>query len=270
MQTATGSTMKRHQPLSAVITTLNNAETLEACLASLAFADELIVLDSFSTDATQAIAQKHGAVWAQQPFAGYSKQKQAAIDMATHDWVLLLDADEHVTPEGQARIETMLKSPDADAYRLPRTERLFWRWAHPGTRPNWQLRLFRKSCTRMNDVPVHAAPETTGVRKDLNAPFRHDGEASIGQRVAKINMYAEGLASTKAHKPARLAMLVAPPLAFLKFYVGKRYFLNGWAGFIAAKTHAFYAFLKYAKRYEHQRGLRGRDGSADANRPASE
>lgn len=90
--------MNRNTPLTAVVTTFNNEATLEACLTSLRFADELIVLDSYSTDTTESIAQKHGVVWAQQPFAGYSKQKQAAIDLATHDWVLLLDANQSPEP----------------------------------------------------------------------------------------------------------------------------------------------------------------------------
>jgi glycosyltransferase involved in cell wall biosynthesis len=246
----------RRPPLSGVVTTFNNAATLDACLASLAFCDDRVVLDSGSSDDTQAIATRHGARIAVQPFQGYGPQKQAAIDLAMHDWVLLLDADEHLTDAGRAAIERELAAPRADGYRLPRSEWLFWRWPHAGTRANWQLRLFRRSNGRMNAVPVHAAPEVEGRVLDLHAPFRHYGEPRLADRVDKVNRYSSGLV---AHKRAQrtaapgLRVLLAPALAFLKLYFGKRYFLNGWAGYFAARTQAFYVFLKYAKVLESER-----------------
>ena len=246
----------RRPPLSGVVTTFNNAATLDACLASLAFCDDRVVLDSGSSDDTQAIATRHGARIAVQPFQGYGPQKQAAIDLAMHDWVLLLDADEHLTDAGRVAIERELAAPRADGYRLPRSEWLFWRWPHAGTRANWQLRLFRRSNGRMNAVPVHAAPEVEGRVLDLHAPFRHYGEPRLADRVDKVNRYSSGLV---AHKRARrtaapgLRVLLAPALAFLKLYFGKRYFLNGWAGYFAARTQAFYVFLKYAKVLESER-----------------
>jgi glycosyltransferase involved in cell wall biosynthesis len=243
-------------PISGVVTTLDNAATLDECLASLAFCDEIVVLDSGSTDATVAIAARRGARVHAQPFAGYSAQKQAALDLAQHDWALLLDADEFLTEVGCAVIERELAAPRADGYRLPRQEWLFWRWTHPRTLPNWQLRLFRRSRGRMNQVPVHAAPEVQGDVIDLHAPLRHRGEASIAVRVDKINRYSSGLVEHKRIRKTRyvsLRMLLYPWIAFARFYFVKRYFLNGWAGFIAARVHAFYAFLKYAKLHEATR-----------------
>ena len=242
--------------LSGVVTTLNNAATLEACLASLAFCDEIVLLDSGSTDATLEIARRHGARVASQPFAGYGPQKQAAIDIASGEWIVLLDADEHVSDAGRIAIERELAAPRADGYRLPRQEWLFWRWPHAGTRANWQLRLFRKARGRMNMVPVHAAPEVEGRVLDLDAPFRHYGEPRLADRVDKVNRYSSGLVEHKRGKRVRfiaLRLLFYPGVAFLKLYLGKRYFLNGWAGFFAAKTQSFYAFLKYAKLLEAQR-----------------
>jgi glycosyltransferase involved in cell wall biosynthesis len=241
--------------VSAVVTTFDNAATLERCLASLAWCDELLVLDSGSTDGTREIARRFDAVLHVEPFKGYGPQKQSAIDKARHDWVLLLDADEHLTDAGRAAIENELRAPRADGYRLPREEWLFWRWPHPGTRPNWQLRLFRRSRGRMNEVPVHAAPVIEGRPVDLDARFRHYGEPDLATRVDKVNRYSSGLlAKKKTPRLMALRMLLYPSFAFLKLYVGKRYFLNGWAGFFAAKTQAFYAFLKYAKRYEQAQG----------------
>ena len=242
--------------LSGVVTTLDNAPTLEACLSSLAFCDEIVLLDSGSRDATLAIARRHGARIESQAFAGYGPQKQAAIDLAQGDWILLLDADEHLTEAGRSAIERELLATRADGYRLPRQEWLFWRWPHAGTRANWQLRLFRKARGRMNMVPVHAAPEVDGRVLDLDAPFRHYGEPRLADRVDKVNRYSSGLVEHKRGKRPRfigLRLLFYPGVAFLKLYLGKRYFLNGWAGFFAAKTQAFYAFLKYAKLLEAQR-----------------
>ncbi len=242
--------------LSGVVTTLDNAGTLEACLTSLAFCDQIVVLDSGSTDVTLEIARRHGARIATQPFAGYGPQKQAAIDLAQGEWILLLDADEHMSDVGRMAIERELAAPRADGYRLPRQEWLFWRWPHPATRANWQLRLFRKSVGRMNAVPVHAAPEVEGRVIGLQAPFRHYGEPHLADRVDKVNRYSTGLVKHKRGRRTRfmaLRLLLYPAVAFLKLYLGKRYFLNGWAGYFAARTQAFYAFLKYAKVLEAQR-----------------
>jgi glycosyltransferase involved in cell wall biosynthesis len=250
-------------PLSAVVTTLDNAGTLDACLASLAFCDEIVVLDSGSTDATREIAGRHGARVCVEPFKGYGPQKQSAVDKATHDWVLLLDADEFLAPGAAEVIRTELAAPRADGYRLPRREWLFWRWPHPASVPNWQLRLFRRSCGALNAVPVHAAPEVRGVVRDLPAGFHHYGEPELAVRVDKINRYSSGLVAHKRRgrgpRWLGLRLVLYPSFAFLRMYVGKRYFLNGWAGFIAARTHAFYAFLKYAKVLEAQR----RNGDGD-------
>jgi glycosyltransferase involved in cell wall biosynthesis len=242
--------------LSGVVTTFNNAGTLEACLASLAFCDEIVVLDSGSSDDTRTIAERHGARIFVEPFKDYGPQKQSAIDKALHDWVLLLDADEHLTEAGRAVIEQELQAPRADGYRLPRREWLFWRWPHPWTRPNWQLRLFRRSQGGLNQVPVHAAPEVRGQVRDLHAEFRHFGEPELAVRVDKVNRYSSGLVAYKSQRAprfVRLRMLLYPGFTFLRFYFWQRYFLNGWAGYLAARTQAFYAFLKYAKVYEAAR-----------------
>jgi glycosyltransferase involved in cell wall biosynthesis len=248
--------MTMRQPLSAVVTTLDNAATLEACLASLRFCDEIVLLDSGSSDATVAIAERFGARVFVEAFKGYGPQKQSAIDKAGNDWVLLLDADESLTDAGRVAIEKELEAPRADGYRLPRREWLFWRWPHPWTRPNWQLRLFRRSCGALNAVPIHAAPEVRGTVRDLHAEFRHYGEPELAVRVDKINRYSSGLVAHKragAPRAMALRLLLYPHVAFLRFYVLQRYFLNGWAGLFAARSMAFYAFLKYAKVLEAER-----------------
>lgn len=245
------------EPLSVVVTTLDNAATLERCLASVAWADEIVVLDSGSRDATLEIAKKYTSNIHAQPFAGYSAQKQRAIVLAAHDWVLLLDADEALGDGARVAIEAALVAPRVAGYRLPRREQMFWTFQHALSWTNTHLRLIDRRRCRMNDVPVHAAPETDGPTRTLrDALFVHYGEPDIATKVDKINAYSTGLVADKLRRRQRflgVRMLFYPPVFFLRQYVFKRYFLNGWAGFISALTGAFYVFLKYAKVYEAKR-----------------
>ncbi len=254
--------MHKREPLSVVIITLNNADTLDRCLREVDWAEDLVVLDSGSSDDTVAIAKRHGARVAVHPFDDYGPQKQRAIDMARHDWILNLDADEVLSPGTRAVIERALVEPAAAGFRLPRRERMFWTVQHRLSQRNGHLRLFDRRRGRMNDVEVHASVVVDGPVRTLGgADFVNDGDADIATRVDKINRYSSGLV---AHKLRRgqgftlLRMVVYPPLFFVRQYLLKRYFLNGSAGFIASVTGAFYVFLKYAKLHEarrrHRRG----------------
>lgn len=242
-------------PLTAVVTTFNNAATLRSCLESVKWADEIVVLDSFSTDETCQIAAEFSSVIKHRHFQGYSKQKQDAIDLASNDWVILLDADEALSAESQREILQLLKDgPTAQGYTLPRIEQLFWQMTHSKSRMNHFMRLFNRNHGRMNDVPVHAAPEVDEAPTPLKAGFYHFGEPSVHAKVDKLNSYSTGLVDYKAKRRKRSSPWVCifyPPLMFLKSYIFKRNFLNGWAGFIGSVCMANYAFLKYAKLYEH-------------------
>lgn len=247
-------------PLSAVVTTYNNAATLYACLASLGFADEVLVLDSGSDDATGQIAARHGARVVVEAFKGYGPQKQRALDLAAHDWVLLLDADEALASGAAARIEAALIQPGATGFELPRRERMFWRWQHPLSKHNHHLRLFDRRVHRM-DVrdPIHAAPDRrVGRVVRLDALFLHDGERDIAAKLQRIDRYSSGLADALAAKRSpwrlKLRLLCYPPVVLFKQLVLKRQILNGWAGWIASVSQAYYAFVKDAKALEvHQR-----------------
>jgi glycosyltransferase involved in cell wall biosynthesis len=244
--------MKR-LPYTLVVTTLNNAATLADCLGSAAAADEILLLDSGSSDATVAIAEQFQARVVVEAFKGYGPQKQSAIDQASHDWVLLLDADEALSPALAAEIERALINPTATGFSLPRRERMFWRWQHRWSRHNRFLRLFDRRCHRIGGDPVHAAPAGGGRVQRLHAVFLHVGEPDIHTKIDKINAYSSGLVAHKlGRQPGwiRTRMLFYPPLIFIKHYLLKRQWLNGWAGFIASVSGAFYTFLKYAKVYE--------------------
>jgi glycosyltransferase involved in cell wall biosynthesis len=245
------------EPLSVVVITYNNADTLDRCLAAVDWAEEIVVLDSGSTDATVEIAHRHGARVAMHPFDDYGPQKQRAIDSAKLDWVLNLDADEILSPGTREIIERALIAPDVAGFRLPRRERMFWTVQHRSSARNEHLRLFDRRRGRMNNVPVHAAVEVDGpVRTLRGTDFVNDGDADIAARVDKINRYSSGMV---AHKLARgqgflgARMVLYPPVFFVRQYVFKRYFLNGWAGFVSSLVGSFYVFLKYAKLYEARR-----------------
>ncbi len=241
-------------PLSVFVTTYNNARTLGHCLQSVAWADDIVVLDSYSEDETEQIARRHGARFAQHRFLGYGPQKQMALEMTRHDWVLLLDADEALSPESQREIRALLaRGPDADGYTLPRMEQIFWRMAHPATRHNYFLRLFNKHKGRLSNMPVHAAPKVDGTIRRLRHVFYHFGEIDIHTKVEKMNAYSTGLAQWRLEQgkhPLLIWTLLYPPLFFLRQYLFKRQFLNGRAGLYNSIIAAFYAFLKHAKADE--------------------
>ena len=252
------------EPISLVVTTLNNAATLDKCLGSASFADELLLVDSGSTDATLQIAAARGCRILHKPFAGYGPQKQWAIEQASHRYVLLLDADEWLPQDCQTEILAVLRSiargePALAGYRLPRRELIFWQYQHRAARLNTYLRLLDRTRFRMSVSTVHAAPEVDGPVGDIAAAFCHDGEPDIHTKVAKINAYSTGLVADKLERKVRFVrtrMLLYPPWFFLRQYLGKRQFLDGWAGFVQSVVGAFYVFLKYAKVYEVRRANR--------------
>ena len=210
--------------------------------------------ESIERDATRDIAAAYSEKIFVEPFKGYGPQKQSAIDKAGSDWILLLDADEFIDEAAAVIIRKAIASDMCDGYRLPRREWLFWRWPHAMTRANWQLRLFRKVKAAMNSVPVHAAPEVDGQVENLPLNFFHFGEINLAARVEKINRYSSGLLEQKkVGRFLAVRILFYPGFVFFRFYILKRYFLNGWAGYLAARTQAFYAFLKYAKRLEEKK-----------------
>ncbi len=253
----TGYLIMPREPLSVVVITFNNADTLDDCLRQVDWADEIVVLDSGSTDATVRIAEAHGARVFEHPFDDYGPQKQRAYAMASHDWILNLDADEILSPGTGQIIEQALTAPRYAGFRLPRRERMFWTVQHRLSWRNAHLRLFDRRRGGMNDVEVHAAVEVRGPVTTLRrADFVNNGDSDIATRVEKINRYTTGMVAHKLRKRQRfigLRMVFYPPVFFLRQYLGKRYFLNGWAGYIASVTGAFYAFLKYAKLYEAKR-----------------
>jgi glycosyltransferase involved in cell wall biosynthesis len=249
------------EPLSVVVTTYNSADTLDACLGSVAWADDVVVLDSGSSDATVAIAERHGARVQTQPFAGYSAQKQAAIDLARHRWVLLLDSDEALPPDAAQAVREALQAPACAGYQLWRREWVFWRWQSPRARLNHYVRLFDRERARMSGHSVHETVRVDGPVRVLDVVLDHYGEPDIAGRVDKANRYSSLQAAEDARRPRAWLgwrMVAYPSVAFLRYYLLRGHWRAGWAGFIAARVHAFYAFLKYAKLHEARVRARSR------------
>lgn len=248
------------EALSVVVTTMNNEATLARCLASVRFAEDIVVLDSGSSDGTRAIAAEYAVRWYVENFKGYGPQKQSAVDKARHRWVLLLDADEALTDGSRAAIEAALRDPDCSGYTLPRREQAFWRMQHARARHNPMLRLFDRRHTRLSDDGIHAQPQVDGRVDSLDAYFEHFGEPDIATKVDKINRYSSAVAIDKHQRDVPwvwLRLLLQPPIQFLRSYVWKRRFLSGAAGFIASMLDGVHAFLKYAKVIEARRRTRG-------------
>lgn len=244
------------QPLSVAIITLNAAAQLEACLQSVRFADEIVVVDSGSTDGTQALAERHGARVIQQDWLGFGPQKQFAVEAAQHDWVLCLDADERVTPELQAAIEVALAKPSAAAFRFPRCNRFLGRYLKHGEGyPDWSLRLFDRRRARWSDDAVHEKVVANGPAGELRGDLLHESAESLASYLTKQNRYTTlaaemALAAGKRASFGRIAL--SPLIRFIKFYVVRQGFRDGLPGLIHITIGCFNSFTKYSKMLEQQ------------------
>jgi glycosyltransferase involved in cell wall biosynthesis len=246
--------MAQRESISVVLITLNAAAQLAACLESVAFADEIVIVDSGSQDGTVALAERHGARVVFQSWLGFGRQKQYAVAQAAHDWVLCLDADERVTPELRASIEAVLVRPATGAYRLARCNRFLGRYLRHGEGyPDWNLRLFDRRRARWSDDVVHehvVADNKVGV---LDGDLLHDSAENLATYLGKQNRYTS-LAAEAAFNAGKRAsgakLLLSPLLRFFKFYFVRRGFLDGLPGFVHIVIGCFNSFSKYAKMVE--------------------
>ena len=244
------------QPFSVAIITLNAATQLEACLQSVRFADDIVVVDSGSTDGTQALAERYGARVIDQTWLGFGPQKQFAVEAARHDWVLCLDADERLTPALQAAIEAELAAPRQVAYRFARCNRFLGRYLRHGEGyPDWSLRLFDRRRARWSTDAVHEKVVADGPVGTLAGDLLHDSAESLATYLTKQNRYTTLAADSAvaAGKRASFGRLALSPLVrFVKFYFLRQGFRDGMPGFIHIAVGCFNSFAKYAKMLERQ------------------
>ena len=245
--------MKKHK-LSAVVTTFNNADTLKRCLQSAAeLADEIVVLDSYSDDASLTIASDFSAKIHQQTFQGFGAQKTAAICLASNDWILLLDADEALSAALQEEIAALKSSGfKAPGYRLRRREWLankkpiteHGRWQHRWVKLTDHLRLFHRQQIEFTSHPVHAAPYSSAATELLQADLLHWGDAPFSRRLEKAYRYASLYSVTKSRN-TWIKPYFAPVWAFIQDFFIRRYFFDSYLGFHAAKCSFWSSYWKY-------------------------
>ena len=241
-------------PLTIAIITHNAGAQLGACLASARFADELLVVDSGSTDDTVEVANRNGARVETRDWLGFGRQKQLAVSLARNDWVLCLDADERVSEALANSIRKALADRRHYAYRMARRNRFLGRWlAHGEGYPDWSLRLFHRAHASWSNDDVHEAVLTTVEVGRLEGDLMHESADDIATYLAKQNRYTTLHAEALFGQGVRAGYwrLVASPLArFLKFYFLRLGLLDGGPGFAHIAIGCNGAFHKYLKLIE--------------------
>jgi glycosyltransferase involved in cell wall biosynthesis len=243
--------------LSVAVVTLNEEERLRACLESVVWADEIVVVDAGSSDKTMAIAREFTDRALFRAWEGYGAQKNFAVGQCRGDWILSLDADERVSDALRDEIRAALADggPEVGFY-LPRQNLFQGRWVrHGGLYPDWQLRLFRRGRGAFVERAVHESVRVDGPAGRMRAPLVHESYRSIGDAVARLNRYSD-LAATElalAGQGGRLVdLLMRPVWRFVSMYLLRAGFLDGWRGLVLAGLHAHYVFLRAAKVRERR------------------
>jgi glycosyltransferase involved in cell wall biosynthesis len=247
------------EPLSVAIITLNEEERLPACLESITFADEVVVVDSGSTDRTREVAAVHGARVFSESWRGYSAQKQFAVDLCRHDWVLILDADERIPPETAMAVTGALAESLAGvtAFGFNRKNLLHGRWIkHGGWWPDQIVRLVNRRKGRFDGRAVHERWITEGEIKLLDVPIEHLSFRNYSELVAKMENYSN-LAARELHQKGAQVNALTPAThgfwMFIRTYFLKLGLLDGFDGFVIAVMNAGGSFLKYAKLREQNK-----------------
>ena len=247
--------------ISAYIIAYNQIEKIVPAITSVSWANEVVVVDSNSTDGTTAAAEKLGARVVQVPFNGFGDLRNQAIAACKHEWIFSLDSDERCTPATRDEILQIIHSHDAvDIYYVPRKNYFMGRWIkHSGWYPDYrQPQLFRKSCLEYEPDPVHESFVThtlnpVGYLKNpiWQIPFR-----DLSEMMHKANRYSTlGLfrLEKKCGKASMISAITHTAWTFIKHYFLQRGFLDGWPGLVIAMGHSYGAFYRYAKFYEKEK-----------------
>jgi glycosyltransferase involved in cell wall biosynthesis len=251
-------------PLSVCIVAMNEEDRIAECLRSADFADDWIVVDSHSTDRTREVARDAGARVIERDWPGHVAQKNFALEQASHDWVLCLDADERVSPELRASILAALDRAELpDGFSFPRRNRYLGRWIrHGGWYPDRKLRLFRRGRGRWGGRNPHDRVHLDGTVVELTGDLLHDSYRSLSDHLRTIDSFTT-IAASEKHAAGERATLIDVTLRpwgrFARMYLLKAGFMDGMPGFIAALMGAYYVFLKYAKLWEMTRSPELRD-----------
>ncbi len=257
--------------ISACIIARDEADRIGPCLESVAFCDEILVVDSGSTDGTQDLARSLGARVIEADWPGWVKQKNRAAEAASHDWVLSLDADERVDDELRAAIEDLRDGVLGDetqprAYDLTRKVFYLGRWIkHGGWYPEWRVRLFDRRHARWGGVDPHDRIEYAGPTGRIRrGHLDHHTYRSMADQFHQMVRFSKARAEAmhaNGQRASLVKLLLRPAWRFFSMYVFRLGFLDGRAGYVLAKVNAHYVFMKYAQLWELARAAR-RGGGA--------
>lgn len=241
--------------ISAVIITRNEAANVRRCLDSVKWVDEIVIVDSQSTDNTLEIAAEYGAKIYSPPWRGFGPAKKAGVDKATGDWILSIDADEEVTPELAEEIGNIINSNPAKAgYFIRRKTNFLGRWIlHCGWYPDYVLRLFQKKAGNFDEAVVHEKVHIDGEAGYLKHELKHYSFPSLEHYLEKSNLYTS-LGAQEAHRKGDRAnwfdVVIKPPVSFIRHYVLKQGFRDGLEGFVVSALSAVAVMVKYVKLRE--------------------
>ncbi|TFG66478.1 MAG: glycosyltransferase family 2 protein [Gemmatimonadales bacterium] len=253
LDTGVGARPSEGHRISACLIVMNEADRIGDCLASLDFCDEIVVVDSHSTDATRELAAAAGARVIERDWAGHRAQKQFAVEQATHNWILALDADERLSAELRKEIMDLRETNfmGADGWSMPRLSHHLGRWIRHGSwYPNRQLRLFDRRHGQWGGRDPHDRWETQGSVGRLHGDLLHFPYRSFDEHLQTLAGYAS-ISAARMHEEGLRAnvfdLVFRPPLRFLRGFIFKRGFLLGWRGLILALLDAQSAWLKYTR-----------------------
>ncbi len=245
--------------LTVVLVTLNEERNIDRCLGSVSWADEIVVVDSFSTDGTVALAQKYTAKVYQHEYPGTSKQVERGIGYATGDWIFVIDADEEMSPELKDEVQKVLREgTECAGFSFVRKPRAFGRWIeHGGWFPDNQFRFFRRDRYYPEHQEIHGGFNTKGKRGELKGHLYHHTYETIYAYVEKMNEYTSLHVSNKLKDhpdiDVRWHHLMLNPLShFLRMFISRKGYKDGFHGFVLALLDATYAMLMYAKLWEYR------------------
>jgi glycosyltransferase involved in cell wall biosynthesis len=240
--------------IAVTIITKDEAHNIRACLESVRWAAEIVIIDSFSADGTAEIARGMGATVFQQQWQGFGQQKNSAIDKAHGSWILSLDADERVPPPLRREIEEVASQENAfDGYRIARKNFFRGKWIRRGGwYPDYTIRLFRKGVGRFQERAVHEKVIVDGRVGCLEHPLEHytyTSAADFLQRMERYSRLAAMELSQETRRSPWHTLTLRPLFTFVKMYCLKRGFMDGQAGLFLAISYAYYTFLKYYRFY---------------------
>lgn len=243
--------------LSVIIITRNEEKNLVRALESVKFADQIVICDSHSTDRTIEIAESFNCEIITRDFTGYGAAKQAALEQASGDWVLSIDADEEVDDKLRAEIKRIVTEGTLSGYFVNRKSRFLGRWMnHSGWYPDWILRLFRRGQGSFSEDRVHESIRVDGSTGQINGHLLHYTDPDISHYLSKLDRYttlsAESLAGAE-RRFKKSDLLLKPFAVFVKIYIMKRGFRDGIQGLLLASFSSFHVLCKYAKLWELER-----------------